>query len=161
MCAMCTDPSLRVIHGFVSPVWRGPGYHQSFCFLPILWNLHYFKKALKILHWVVLFSHHSHCKRKKWLEEYLIVPIPSSMVLAMSHHKLIFYSVHNGLQFGWKYFTPEFLLDFSWMSWSLWTTECLLRQTYFVNFLLTRCLIPLQSTVSWNLKYCCWHWQMP
>lgn len=113
MCAMWTGSQPQSDPWFCVSSVEGPWLPlQSICFLPILWNLHYFKKALKILHLVVLFSHHSHCNRTKWLEEYLIVLILSSMVPAMSHHKFIFILCTMG------YSLAENTLhqNFSWIS---------------------------------------------
>lgn len=112
MCAMWTGLQTQNDPWFCVTSVEGPWLPlQSTCFLPILWNLFYFKKALKILHLVVLFSH-SHCNRTKWLEEYSIVLVPTSMVLAMSHHKFIFILYTMG------YSLAETLLhqNFSWIS---------------------------------------------
>lgn len=125
---------------------------QSICFLPVLWNLQEFKKASKILHLVVIFLQHNHFNSTNWLEEYLIILIPSTIGTSYVPPQFYFYFVHNGLQFGWKYFIPAFLLDelmYTNTTVALWGKHILsiFNWQYF--------LIPLQSTVSWNLKCCC------
>lgn len=137
--------------------WLPP---QSICFLPVLWNLQDFKKVLKILHLVAIFFQHNHFNRTNWLEEYLIILIPSTMVLAMFSHKFIFILYTMGYSLA----ENTLYQHFSWMSWCIWTTEWFYEANIFCQFWITDNIAPfLCQVVSheiWSVvPY--WYWQMP
>lgn len=132
---------------------------ESICCLPVLWNRQDFKKALKILHSVVVFFQHNHFNRTNWLEKYLIILIPSTMVLAMCHHRFIFILYTMGYSWAENVLYQHFF----WMSWCIWTTEWLYEANIFCQFW-TNDIVPFLCRVVsheiWNAVVC-WYWPMP
>lgn len=132
---------------------------QTICFLPVLLKSAGFQESLENPSLSCdYFFQYNHFNRTNWLVEYLIILIPSTTILAMSHHKFIFILYTMG------YSLVENILyqQFSWISWCILITEwlyeankcCQFSTDNIVSFL---CRVLLKE--SWNVV-AYWYWQM-